>query len=286
MDMVQLVAAINARHETRFVLGPRYADGENEGAYALTTPEGIAYVLKWNHGPTSLRSISRAQSITDYLREQGAAVPHYVLADVIQAGIDIVYWVQTALPGKPAAMLKPPHLPQLFAAVELQAGRALSNEANWSAYVQAVVFQGESGWQNSLQNHSARTRAVLARVTRLVVGLESFALRTNDIVHGDMGTSNVLIDGDLVTGIVDWDAAGNGDRGLDLSKLLFYSYHDDAVRPQLRNQLLTISGREALTIYLVYNILAQLDWSIHHHPNVAVDEWVALAHRIVDDVGA
>ena len=39
-----------------------------------------------------------------------------------------------------------------------------------------------------------------------------------------MGTDNVLVDGNTVSGIVDWDTAGEGDRALDLSKLFFYSY--------------------------------------------------------------
>ena len=51
MDIPQLVARINERHQTNFTLQHRYARGENQGAYALTTPTGEAYVLKWNRRP-------------------------------------------------------------------------------------------------------------------------------------------------------------------------------------------------------------------------------------------
>jgi aminoglycoside phosphotransferase (APT) family kinase protein len=65
--------------------------------------------------------------------------------------------------------------------------------------------------------------------------------------------------GDRVSGIVDWDAAGSGDRSLDLSKLLFYAYDDSAIRADVCARIITISGRAALDILLAYNILAQLD---------------------------
>jgi hypothetical protein len=46
MEIAQLVVRINERHQTQFVVQHRYATGENQGAYALTTPTGDAYVLK------------------------------------------------------------------------------------------------------------------------------------------------------------------------------------------------------------------------------------------------
>jgi len=48
--------------------------------------------------------------------------------------------------------------------------------------------------------------------------------------------------------------------------------------------MLSISGLDAYAIYLVYNIMAQLDWSIHHHPAATIVEGVALAHRILHDL--
>ena len=120
----------------------------------------------------------------------------------------------------------------------------------------------------------------------MTVGKESSVSRTSDLVHGDLAVSNVLVVGDIVTGIVDWDAAGCGDRALDLSKLLFYSYENvnRAMRAPLWERIIMISGQDALVVLLVYNILAQLDWDIRHHTQAAVDVRVAMAELILADV--
>lgn len=65
MDIPQLIARINERHQTHFILQHRYATGENQGAYALTTPEGERYVLKWNRWPPWLQSVRRAEQIIE-----------------------------------------------------------------------------------------------------------------------------------------------------------------------------------------------------------------------------
>jgi aminoglycoside phosphotransferase (APT) family kinase protein len=282
MDAQQLVDRINLRHRTRYILHERYATGENQGAYALTDEQGAAYVLKWNERPPWLERVRLAQRITEHLRALGIPVPRYVLADT--SSDNLTYWIQTALPGTPPRQLLPSHVDQLLELIEAQARQALSADINWSDYVRAVVFAGESGWRDSLLYYSADTKAILKRLTQIVDGKQTAILQGDDIVHGDLSIDNVLAVGATISGIVDWDAAGCGDRCLDLSKLLFYSYADAALRAPLRAQMSSISGPDAYAIYLAYNILAQLDWSIHHHPAAAVAEGVDLAHQILYDL--
>lgn len=282
MDIQALVDSINVKHGTSFSLQGRYPTGENQGAYALSDDTGVGYVLKLNDRPSWLRSLHRAQQITNHLAARGVPVPNYVLADT--RADKITYWIQTALPGAPPEELSLSHAEQLVDFVDRQTRQTLVTGSNWSGYVHAVVFAGHSGWQDSLTQYTDETRAVLARLKQRMVGKEQVALRTDDICHGDMGTDNVLVEGSTVSGIVDWDAAGEGDRALDLSKLLFYSYHVDNIRELLRRQIMEISGQDAYAIYLAYNILAQLDWSIHHHSADAVAGGVVSSNRILDDL--
>ncbi len=284
MDIQGLVDSINARHMMSFSLHGRYATGENQGAYALRDAKGVGYVLKWNNRPAWLHSLYRAKRITNHLATQGVPVPTYVLADTRTDSI--TYWIQTALPGDPPEELHLGHAKQLADLVERQANQALATGSNWSEYVRAVVFAGRSGWRDSLAQYNDETRALLARLTERVTGKERITLRTDDICHGDMGTDNVLVQGSNVSGIVDWDAAGEGDRALDLSKLLFYSYHQDTIRALLRQRIVAISGQDAYVIYLAYNILAQLNWSIYHHSAEAVIGGVVFSHQILDDIDA
>jgi Ser/Thr protein kinase RdoA (MazF antagonist) len=284
MDMHALITFINVRHNMRFTLHEKYATGENQGAYALTDDRGVGYVLKWNERPPWLRSLRRAEQITNHLAERGVPVPKYVLADT--RADNVTYWIQTALPGRPPEELRVTHVEQLLDLVERQARQTLLTGSNWSEYVRAVVFAGHSGWQDSLAQYNDETYAVLARLKQLLSGKEQVMIRADDICHGDMGTDNVLVDGHTVSGIVDWDAAGEGDRALDLSKLLFYSYHISQTRELLRKRIVEISGQNVYAIYLTYNILAQLDWSIHHHSADAVVEGVLSSHQILTDLEA
>jgi aminoglycoside phosphotransferase (APT) family kinase protein len=282
MDAQQLVDRINLRHGTQYTLHERYATGENQGAYALTDEQDAAYVLKWNERPPWLERVRLAQRITEHLRALGMPVPRYVLADT--SPDNLTYWIQTALPGTPPRQLLRSHVNQLLELSEAQARQALSAEINWSDYVRAVIFEGESGWSDSLLYYSADTKAVLKRLTQIVDGKHATILQSDDIVHGDLSVDNILAVGARISGIVDWDAAGCGDRCLDLSKLVFNSYTDATLRAPLRAQMLSISGPDAYAIYLAYNILAQLDWSIHHHSAAAVAEVVGLAHQILHDL--
>jgi hypothetical protein len=87
MDIPELIARINERHQTHFTLQHRYATGQNQGAYALTTPTGVAYVLKWNRRPPRLQSVRRAQRITAALADHHVPVPGYLLADTFDDGV-------------------------------------------------------------------------------------------------------------------------------------------------------------------------------------------------------
>jgi aminoglycoside phosphotransferase len=284
MNIQELVGYINATHTANFVLQGKYATGENQGAYALSDDTGAGYVLKWNTRPPWLRSIHRAQQITNHLLQRGMPVPTYILADTRADGV--TYWVQTALIGSPPEELLLSHAEQLLHLIDLQEAQALASGSNWSEYVRAVVFARHSGWEDTLAGYSDDTRTVLTRLKRLVARKEHVTLRSDDICHGDMGVDNVLVDGNQVSGIVDWDAGGDGDRALDLSILLFDSYHAIRIRHVLHDRIVKISGTDAYCMYLAYNILGRLDWSIRHHAPEAVIEGVAHAHHMLADAEA
>ena len=283
MDIEQLVTRINTRHGTQFRLQGRYAAGENEGAFALADARDVLHVLKWNQRPAWLQSIERARRITDHLRSQHVPVPAYTLADSFEG---IAYWIQTGLPGAPPTQVSLAQLQQLLVYLEAQAGQSVTPEQNWSIYVLDVVFRGESGWSNSLLSYAPATRAVLERLTQLLANKRSTILRSDDIVHGDLVIENVLVSGERISGIVDWDAAGCGDRSLDCSKLLFGCYDQPEQRELLSAYIRALSGQQGLALYLGYNILAQLDWSIHHHTPAMIEEGIAKSHRILHDLAA
>lgn len=276
----ELLERISRELGASYRIRRRFTGGENHGAYEVLDASGRAFAFKYHDSADILPRLQRAQAVTRKLRELQMPVPDYLHIGTLA---DIVFWVQTVLPGEPLPHLTAAQLSALLEWNEWQAGQAISAEQDWSWYVREVVFAGESGWASSLEGYSVETRALLGRLERLTAGKEGAVSRTTDIVHGDLGPYNVLAAASCgeVRGIVDWDAAGCGDRALDLSKLLFYSFEDAEIRARLWERIVQISGRDALAVYLAYNVLAQLDWSIRHHGAADVATWLAKAELVL-----
>jgi hygromycin-B 4-O-kinase len=54
------------------------------------------------------------------------------------------------------------------------------------------------------------------------------------LVHGDFGSNNVLVDGELVTGVIDWSEALIGDPLYDVANILFWRPWLDCMERQAR----------------------------------------------------
>jgi len=66
--------------------------------------------------------------------------------------------------------------------------------------------------------------------------------RPGDIVHWDFNPANILIEGDRITGVIDWEGMRIGAASFDLVTLLFYGYRNARVRARLLRELCERSG--------------------------------------------
>jgi Phosphotransferase enzyme family len=131
-----------------------------------------------------------------------------------------------------------------------------------------------------LREHSDRTRA-LHRWIAAVGAWSPRCLAGQDAVHCDFQPSNILADGDRITGIVDWDGAGRGDRRLDLVTLRF-GLHSVPAEPGVTERLdLVLDGLPAqvLAPLWAHMSLRMTDWAIRHFSPADVDHWLALAEQ-------
>lgn len=273
----EVLERLNAELGTTYALRERFAAGENHGATKLVDASGTAFVLKVHDQQDILPRLYRARVVTRRLQALALPAPEYVHIGTVGS---TVYWVQSALPGDPPEQLTAAQVEQLLEWNALQKGQAISAEQDWSWYVRAVVYAGESDWVQTLRGYSSETRSLLGRLETLTSGKECALSRGTDLVHGDLGPYNVLAWEGRVSGVVDWDSAGCGDRALDIAKLLFYAFEDNDLRAPLVAQIVRISGYDALVVLLAYTILAQLDWSIRHHSAEAVSSWLTYAEGI------
>jgi aminoglycoside phosphotransferase (APT) family kinase protein len=254
---------LNIRHGTSFHAAGPYEGGEF-GAFRLLDESGRAFVLK--RQPPGL-----APQTTEALRSVGYPAPRY-----LAWGAD--YHVQEELPGEVAwsgwRAARRTVMTRLLELNELQAGRAVDDDTSWpdSIVESVVVGYSEYAVVGTLERHSQESLELL-RLCRRAVERHADAVRgARDIVHWDYTLANVLVDGDQVTGVIDWGGTRSGDRLFDLATLVYYGRGE---MPELERYVVERIGEAGLAVYLAHMAVRQSDWSVRHHGPAAGDEVVA-----------
>src|SRR5262249_11826260 len=123
-------------------------------------------------------------------------------------------------PGAPITHFTIPLLDQALTLNDLAAGR-LAGHPGIPA-VRLYLTSDGPGFclHQPLREHSARTKA-LERWIAKVRASHSGQPSGQDAAHCDYQPSNILAEDGRITGVVDWDGAGRGDRRLDLVTLRF-----------------------------------------------------------------
>ncbi|HEX6675156.1 MAG TPA: aminoglycoside phosphotransferase family protein [Actinomycetes bacterium] len=197
------------------------------------------------------------------LRARGCPAP----ALLWQGPLDEDWWlsVQERRPGRPLRTMDPATLDRLLALVELQADPALP-PGGWdvSWWTGVVLFEG---WEHWWGETHAVAPATAARLREFLEPAWGHRLPTADLVHGDLGPANVLADGGVISGVVDWDDVGLGSRATDLAGLLF-GWHrlrlagGPALAPdggeRLVRRIVAVAGEAGLRCTVAYGAVARL----------------------------
>jgi aminoglycoside phosphotransferase (APT) family kinase protein len=260
---------LNARHETDLRHAGDYEGGEF-GASRLVDGQGRRFVLK-------LQPPGLAPATTEVLRPLGYPVPRYVAW-----GDD--YHVQEELPGVPTpggwGASSPAVMSRLLELNELQESRAVDEDSSWPDVIAESVLTGFADYSmlEPLERHSDESRELLRLCQRAVTRHDDSLRGRRDIVHWDYTLSNVLIEDDRVTGVIDWAGTRSGDRLFDLATLIYYARGE---APELERYIMERIGEEGLAVYLAHMAVRQSDWSLRHHGTEAGDEVVAYSIELL-----
>ena len=292
--LATLLRFINEQHATGFEPRGRYPAGE-QGAFAISeadADDAQRFVLKWGPGTDIPDNLRQAVSVTERLRAVGYPAPRYRLVGVAPP-LGVVYSVQEELPGKPLGVrLDRPLLDRLLDLNALQRGQAVAPARAWPRPVTDPVLRGGDGFclLDPLRSYSPATAALLGVLQRLAADGGDERPPTNDVVHFDFQGSNILVVGDEVTGVVDWEGYRAGDRAFDLVTLCFYAGaggDGDADQVErLWRLLVARTGPRLLGVYVAHLVLRQVDWSIRFHDRGAVELWLGRADEVLRRLSA
>jgi len=127
--------------------------------------------------------------------------------------------VQNRLPGRPLTSLDPRLLDgglldQVLALVERQAGAGIdAGDRDFTDYIANVLFDD---WDEVWADARQVAGPLCDRIRRSLEPVWGLRLPPADFAHNDLNLSNLLSDGERITGVVDWDEFALGSRALDL----------------------------------------------------------------------
>lgn len=266
LDPLQLLREVNQSSGAGLEFVGQAADGQ-VGAAFVRWPDGRDGVL--TRGSGSLAELRRTAEVLEAARRGGLPVPQYQLLAQLPDAVGVV---QERLPGRPPETVDRALLESLIALTEQFAGLAPDLPV-------PSMYLLESGpgfcLHESLQRYDDRTRRLLDWIHE--VGRdEPSGMTGDDLVHLDFHTGNVLTDAGRITGIVDWDGIGRGDRLFALVTLRFDAHVrlHDADLTWYDELLESTLAPAVLRLYRAHMSLRQVDWSIRHHTPADTTLWL------------
>jgi hypothetical protein len=258
----------------------RPCPGGEVGAAFVRWASGRRSVLKWRPD-TQLSALEAGPlAVTEAARVAGLPAPATELA--VQLGPAIAT-VQELLPGAPIRKLDDHGLTQALSFNQLQVGLL----ADRPDIPELDLYLDTDGpgfcLHGPLRAHNRRTARLDAWVTA-VAAAHPGPLRGVDAVHTDYHPGNFLALDGTITGVIDWDGAGRGDRRFDLVTLRFGVHAeqpDQRVVDRLDAVLDEIPADVVRPLW-AHMSLRQVDWAIRHHAEADVTRWLDLAERRIN----
>jgi hygromycin-B 4-O-kinase len=202
--------------------------------------------------------------VEDYEKDLQAAAwaaPGLPIPGVLEIGSALggVYAVSERVSGTPVDGLEPHQYPaaldSLFDALEAirqidlpgkgfgiwRAPDGVASHRSWSQFLVAVGERDDDrirGWRERLSS-DPKASAVFDLARRCLEQQVSVCPDLRGVIHGDLLAGNVLVDGDRISGIIDWGNSMAGDPLYDVAWLTFWAPWHPGLDPDLVRALAT-----------------------------------------------
>jgi Ser/Thr protein kinase RdoA (MazF antagonist) len=256
---------------------------QSRATWAVETSNLGELVVKVRHGDRADEKTRWCVANLPRLGERGYPVPEIVWRGLIQDDLHAV--VLRRLPGEPLRSLKSPMLDALLALVELQADAGIApDERDFAGYQSLVLFDGWDHVWRDAEGASPAAKALCERLRRWLQPVWGYRLAATDFVSNDLNLSNVLSDGVMITGVIDWDEFGLNSRAADLTALAFDCERlgDGDAADLLFARVVSIAGAEGLRCLVGCRVIGLLAALVRRGELGGVDTSVAVATRVLD----
>lgn len=259
----------------------------SRATWAVRTRGMGELIVKVRHGDRADEKTCWCAARLPLLGARGYPVPEFVWHGAL--GGDWHVAVQKRLPGRPVGALTGPLLDALLDLVERQAGAGFpAGHRDFAGYVANVLFDDwDEVWDDAPRSCPA-AGPLCERIRGWLQPVWGLRLPPADFTHNDLHLSNVLTDGERITGVIDWDEFGLGTRALDLVVLGFDCFRigEHRAADRVFAQAAAAAGPGGLRCMVGYRTLAHLaDDRREGQPEDAAAATVTLFSSILDRLG-
>jgi hypothetical protein len=257
---------------------------------------GTPVVVKWGLDPDLPEKLPYVAGQVPELRGRGIPVPRILAPGPLD---DRSYgWVLERLAGTRPTVFDEALLDDLMGLITRMAGAPPGPHRNDMGYwVPAVVFEDAAGWWRTA-TAMGPAAAGFCRRLRAWTGRPSSLEHVpghapgRGYVHADLGLGNMLLRAGHLTGIVDTENLGVGDRCVDLARLAFEWHRlaragtrglaaDGMSRLAALGRAL--SGDAWWRVAVAYELISRIGWRSEHHDPIDSRSELPACAEFLDD---
>ena len=217
--------------------------GEHQ-AWAVRDGAGSELVLKV-FAPTHLARVERAVGTALRVRDRGVPIPDPYVVGVAGGS---AYTLQARCPGTVPDRLEEAHALRLLGFWDAHRD-AVPEGSDWPERVIAALRRGDAELfaEHAPIRAAGRPAAgLLGEIIEVGRHADPMILRRTDAMHGDWHHRNLLVDGEDVTAVIDWENARPGDARFDLLLLGYWTsvYAGTGVAPRAATAVTAATDRE------------------------------------------
>lgn len=244
------------------------------GAWLARSSDGANHIFKFVSNDDIRAQLELSAESSARVNSLAARTPQYEAIGYAQGKGS--WYLQEFLYGTPAPAPTDKLIGSMLQLNDIAAGKAVGSGRNWSASIFHALYDDSKGWKQRIASSGAEGRSFVSDVQRLIEPNRNVTASAGDVVHGDFQHYNALVHNDgRLSGYIDWDGAGRGDRGIDLSRLLYDSYVSEAeigypANPEtlkmMSDRVASTSGKALRDNYMGYWSLQVADYGLRKSP--------------------